>query len=420
MAKTIRFPKMFDWQKEVFSKVISEANIPNNQTYVICSPRQVGKSFLLQSILSYFAITKSTTSVFIEPTFNQARKCYRSMYKMLSRNALIKSASGSTFDIELTNGSEINFRSAMQKDSLRGLTVSGILILDEAAYIPDDIYEIIQPFTNVHKAPTIMVSTPVAKSGFFWNAFNSKDNFVYYWNRTNYDMTPMLSDDLVQRYSRLMTPSKFKTEILGQFLDGESMVFGDFKSCIYTSKLSNDKPIYGGIDFGTGAGNDSTVITLFNQNKEVTNIFATNTLEPQEQIEWIADILNQHSTLKTVLGEKNSIGAVYLSAIQKKLHHKAILQPFNTTNDSKRTIIDSLTLAFQNHDIVIPDNKDLINQLSYYTMTISPTGKPIFNNAMDSIHDDYVMSLAIAYSNFNTGSSGIFGFGKPKEYRPFG
>lgn len=412
MSKTINFPKMYSWQKEVIDKVISDSEHPNNQNYVICSPRQVGKSFLLQSILSYFVIAKPCSCVLIEPTFNQCRKVYKSMYKMLYRNSLIKSASGSTFDIELTNGSEINFRSAMQKDSLRGLTVSGILILDEAAYISDDVYEIVQPFTNVHRSPTIMVSTPVAKSGFFWNAFNDRTNNVYYWNRTNYDMTPMMPDELVSRYQRIMTPAKFKTEVLGQFLDGESMVFGDFKSCIYDKGITDTNPIYGGIDFATGSGNDSTVLTLINKSKEVTQIFSTNNLSPQEQIDWIAEILNQYPTLVQVLGEKNSIGAVYLDAIRRKLDRKAILKPFNTTNDSKRKIIDSLTLAFQNRDILIPNDKDLINQLSYYTMTISNTGKLVFNNAMDSIHDDYVMSLAIAYSNFCTAGTGTFSFGR--------
>lgn len=405
MAKTIHFPKMYPWQKEVITQVIQDSSNPDNHNYVICSPRQVGKSFLLMSIISYFTIAKQSTSVFLEPTFNQCRKVYRSMFKMLAKNNLIKSASGSTFDIELTNGSEINFRSAMQKDSLRGLTVSGVLILDEAAYIPDDVYDIVQPFTNVHKAPTIMVSTPVAKSGFFWDAFNNKDNHVYYWSRANYDMTPMLSDEQVSRYKNSMTPPKFKTEILGQFLDGESMVFGDFKSCIYSGKLTDSNPIYAGIDFATGTGNDSTVLTFFNKSKEVIRIESTNSMSPNEQIEWIANLLNEYPTLKKVLGEINSIGSVYMSSIQSKLKRKSILQEFTTTNDSKRKIIDSLTLAFQNREITIPDDKDLINQLSYYTMTISKTGKPIFNNAIDSIHDDYVMSLAIAYSCFSEGNN---------------
>lgn len=280
MSRTIQFPKMYPWQKEVITQVIQDSSNPANHNYVICSPRQVGKSYLLMSILSYFTIARISTSVFIEPTFNQCRKVYRSMYRMLEKNKLIKSASGSTFDIELTNGSEINFRSAMQKDSLRGLTVSGVLILDEAAYIPDDVFDIVQPFTNVHKSPIIMVSTPVAKSGFFWDSFNNQSNHVYYWNRMNYDMTTMLSDEQVSKYSNSMTPAKFKTEILGQFLDGESMVFGDFKSCIYTGKLQDTDPVYCGIDFATGSGNDSTVLTFLNSSHEVVRIESTNNMTP--------------------------------------------------------------------------------------------------------------------------------------------
>lgn len=408
----INFPKFFDWQLPLFNDCISIIDKPNNEVFVVCSPRQCGKNHTTQSILVYYSLAKTCTSIMIEPTFAQCRKVYRQLVKMFLRNNLIDSASGSTFDIILKNGSEINLRSAAQKESLRGLTVNGILILDECSYISTDVYEIVRPFCNVYKAPMILCSTPVAKSGFFWDEYNNTDNKIYYWNRNDYDMTNILSDEQFNRYQRTMTPQKFKTEILGEFLDAESMVFGDFSDCIYTNMLENTTPIYAGIDFSTGNGNDSTVITFFNSNKEVCYIWETNKMTPQEQIINIADLLNKYSSLKEVKAEKNSIGAVYFSSIKDKLKNKYILKEFVTTNDSKREIIENLILSFQNKSIKIPDNKTLINQLSYYTLTFSSTGKAIYNNLNDSIHDDYVMSLAIAYSCFKTSSHGSFGFVK--------
>lgn len=409
----INFPKFYAWQLPLFNDCISVINNPNNEVFVVCSPRQCGKNHTTQSILVYYSLAKVCTSIMIEPTFAQCRKVYRQLVKMFTRNNLILSASGSTFDIILKNGSEINLRSAAQKESLRGLTVNGILILDECSYISTEVYEIVRPFCNVHKAPMILCSTPVAKSGFFWDEYNNKDNKIYYWNRNDYDMTNILSNEQFNRYQKTMTPQKFKTEILGEFLDSESVVFGDFSKCIYTGMLQNNVPIYAGIDFSTGNGNDSTVVTFLNSDKEVCYIWETNKMTPQEQINHIAELLNNYPTLKEVRAEKNSIGSVYFSSIQDKLKNKYVLKEFTTTNDSKREIIENLILAFQNEDIHIPDDKTLINQLSYYTLTFSNTGKPIYNNANDDIHDDYVMSLAIAYSCFRTNSNvGSFGFAK--------
>jgi Mrp family chromosome partitioning ATPase len=53
------------------------------------------------------------------------------------------------------------------RDNLRGYTVD-FLIIDEAAFISDEIFDIVLPMTNVKQAPIVIVSTPRFRTGKFY------------------------------------------------------------------------------------------------------------------------------------------------------------------------------------------------------------------------------------------------------------
>jgi len=72
------------------------------------------------------------------------------------------------------------------------------------------------------------------------------------------------------------------------------------------------------------------------------------------------------------------------------------IQPFLTTNASKAQIIDALALAFETGKISIPNDPALIAELLAYESERLPSGL-IRYGAPDGLHDDRVMSLAIAY-----------------------
>mgnify|MGYP006398723259 FL=1 len=100
-------------------------------------------------------------SLFVSPVILQARKVFQDTVKIASR--LIKSANASVLEIEFINGSVIKFGSAQQADSLRGFTVkgSGLLVIDEALAISDDVfYQILVPTTNVFHSDIFIISTP--------------------------------------------------------------------------------------------------------------------------------------------------------------------------------------------------------------------------------------------------------------------
>ena len=133
---TITFPKLEKWQKDVFSYL----KLGGKDWYVVKSIRQCGKSVLAEILLIYSAFkTPCSVSLSVSPVVSQSRKMYEDILRIASK--LVYKSNGSTLEIIFFNGSKIIFRSAEQGDSIRGITVkgSGILVVDEAAYIQDDI-----------------------------------------------------------------------------------------------------------------------------------------------------------------------------------------------------------------------------------------------------------------------------------------
>jgi len=200
-----------------------------------------------------------------------------------------------------------------------------------------------------------------------------------------------------------MSPLRFKSEYLGEFIDENGLLFINISDCIQKEEI-NSKPLYAGIDFGGGLGNDYTVVTLMDMDGNVTRMELTNTLSPMEQVDWIAEILNSSPSLTKVLAEKNSIGQVYLSALYKKVEHKSILKSFDTTNDSKRRIIENLATAINQRHISIPNIREVVSELQYYQVEKTPSGK-ITYNGMRGHHDDAVISLALALEASKTNKS---------------
>lgn len=404
----VKLPHIEPHQKDLFDKVKLAKG--SGETFVIKSPRQCGKSWILKYILLYYALAyPGCKSALISPVGFQSRRMQREFVKALKKTKLIESSNLSDAYVVFKNGSEISFKSAEQKDNLRGLTVSGILVIDEAAFITDDVYEIVLPFCNVFRAPKLLVSTPLFKSGFFYNEFSNNDNIIFDWNRKKYDFTKFLSAEDMKRYSKKYTRQKFNTEILGEFIESFSTVFGDFKRCICNPV--DMTPVYGGLDWGAGRGKDETCLTLLNKDGQVVFRWATADDDPNTQLRQLASIINNFPTIKYIGVEINSIGNVYYSILRKLVHNTSILYTFDTTNESKRDMTEKLVLAFENRTIGIDNDPMLHSQLAGFEFKKLKRGYT-YGNDDDERHDDRVLSLMFAWFVMNLTVSFTIGFSK--------
>ncbi len=404
----IKFPHIEPHQQDLFDRIRFAKG--TGETFVVKSPRQCGKTFMIKYVLLFYALQyPGTKSILIEPVGYAARRVQRELYKNLKKSKLVESNNMTDGIMSFENGSELHFHSAEQGDALRGMTATGILILDEAAYITDAVYEICLPFTNVAKAPKLIVSTPLFREGFFYNEYSDAKNSIFDWSRDKYDFSLFLSPEDMERYRKKYTRQKFLSEIMGQFIDAMSEVFGNFRACVCTPE--DMKPVYGGLDWGAGANNDSTCLTLMNKNKQVVYKWSTADQDPVSQVASIASIINSFPSLKAVYVEKNSIGNVYLSMLRKQVNNIALIRAFDTTNERKREIIENLIVAFEQRLIGIDNDPILWAQLAGFQMKKLAHGYT-YGNDKDSTHDDRVLSLAFCYAMFDDKPSGTIGFTK--------
>lgn len=398
-TKQIVLPRLKPWQKDVYDEVAHQGG--SGRKFVLKSSRQKGKSVLANVLLLTYAFEYKSTSVVVEPVMAQSRRMYKQICDWLADAGVIKSANATLLTIEFINGSEILFKSAEMDDNLRGFTVSknGILVIDEGSFIKQSAYEILWPITEACQAPTLVISTPLFKDSEFYSLYmqGKSDEFPYVksFDWQNYDLTEMMPPDKIEYFRKTMTPLRFRSEILGEFIDDGSYVFGDFTK---NYGFSEKPPKYAGIDWATGKNekDDYSCLVLMDEDKVMTDIKYFRVIDPMDLVDRLSQIINTTPSLVSVNVEENSLGEVYRSALKRKMKRPTILKSFLTTNQSKRRIIEQLIKAFSEEDITILDDVRLKEQLQHYEIEKTPTGK-ITYNAQSGFNDDAVMALAIVY-----------------------
>lgn len=398
----VEFPKLYPWQKEVFDAVVND-----DCSSVFCTKarRQCGKSIVAITILLYFAFRNDkSVGTCVEPTIPQARLLFAQLLSAVggTESPLIKKHNETFLEVTFVNDSRIIFRSAAQGDGLRGITIKrSCLVIDEAAFIPKEIFEILYPVVDAMKCPVLMISTPQFEDGEFYEKFilgKKGDKYTKSFDWAEYDTSALLSNEKLEYYRRTMNPLRFKTEYLSEFLSDKSFVFGDFTKCYgYSSK----PPKYAGIDWASGKNEDndySCMVLMDEDGKEVATRFF-KVIDAMDLVDELAGIINATPTLVSVVVEDNSIGEIYRSALKRKLNNKGVLKSFNTSNTSKRKIIEQLIEAFHQGAITIIENQRSKEQLQHYQIEETATGKITYNSA-NGYNDDYCIALALAYDTY--------------------
>lgn len=400
--------KLYPWQLQVTNELKTHWR---GYTHVVKSKRQVGKSIMLESILLQTAINKSKScSICLSPTLEQARKVFNEVKKVVKPTKLYSKHNDLQLLIMLRNGSTIFFKSAEQKDGLRGYTVTGIYVVDEAAFISDEVFFETLAWVNVSQAPVVLCSTPKHKTGFFFKYYmlglsNEPNIFSYNWSE--FDTSALLPAEKLAEYQRNLPQSQFKTEFLGEFLDNEGGVFGDFGKII-SNEYNPNLNCYMGIDWGTGQGQDETAIAIFNSDRQMTGLYHFSDKDETATVSYIIELMKQYKPLKCQV-ETNSIGSVFYGLLDKAIKSAGLpvmLLRFTTTNESKEKLINNFQVAMQNDNVTILDNQTLRIQMDMYEMKVNQNGKRTYN-AASGYHDDCIIAMLLAFNCISTGHYSI-------------
>lgn len=409
--------KPYSHQKAVIDLIKDEKG--TGRVVVVKSSRQKGKSLLLANLLLYFSINFQKTKNFcVSPTLKQAKAIYKTIMDAIEGTVVVKNSNATDLSIRLINGSTIEFKSAEQREALRGYTAD-FLCIDECCFIPDDVFFTILPWVDAHKAPIVMTSTPFVKEGFFWKYYNfgltrKHNTRTVDWCDPKFkeDIEKILPPEKLEEYRQFLPSKQFKSEYLGEWLDDDGTVFTGFRDCVANASISPTDKLWVGIDWSNQKDNDATAVSILNQDAKQVGIWYWENLTPLGQIDKVYEVLRPYEKqIVCIEPELNSIGTPYTDLLKERLQvstrHK--VKGFNTTNKSKGEIVANLTVAFENKSIDILDDARQLRELGVYCAEYNPTTKVVTYNAPQGLHDDTVMALMFAYDAWkNNRNSGVY------------
>ena len=361
--------------------------------------RQCGKTIFAEIMMIEYLCKSKTFNAYISPTFAQGKKVFSELTQLLEGTGIIKKANASDLKIESVYGSSLKFFSMESPVSIRGNTVSGILVMDEAAFFPtelsdgsDPYYNVIFPIIKARKPKVLVISTPNGRQGMYYDlylkAYNGEKGYKEL-TASIYD-DDLITKEEIESLKRGYPPLAFQQEFEVQFLDNALTVFPNFANCFDGNFLSGRCWI--GVD-PSSVGSDNTIVSIVDVNNQVKQYKVDGTLDMK--YDKIAQIINDYHPVATYI-ENNSIGEVMANEIKKKLHFKNNFYSFTTTNESKKQYISLLSVLIANNNIHFEEeNRLLYSELSTFTFKLTKSGN-ITYAAKEGYHDDTVTSLGIA------------------------
>jgi hypothetical protein len=118
-----------------------------------------------------------------------------------------------------------------REDTVRGFAGVTLLIIDEAARVPDEILPALSPSLAVRNGRLICLSTPCGRRGFFYKLWHDHDED---WLRISVPATqvPRISSAFLAKGRRKLGEEAFAQEFLCQFRAYAGAVYPTFASCL--------------------------------------------------------------------------------------------------------------------------------------------------------------------------------------------
>jgi len=153
----------FEWQKDALN--------PLWKRLMLNCARQSGKSTIVAGIALHKAKYKSNSLILIvSPSEKQSKETMKKVEDYIALDPDLKALKlpgDSAFEKKFRNGSRIVALPGTEK-SVRGYSKPDIILIDEAARVPDETYKAMRPMlTGNEEAQIILLSTPWNMTGFF-------------------------------------------------------------------------------------------------------------------------------------------------------------------------------------------------------------------------------------------------------------
>jgi phage FluMu gp28-like protein len=349
---------------------------------VVMCGRRFGKSELSQ-ILSVTYAVKGLSVAYITPTYGLAKVFFGKLTESLE---LPKNKSD--LRIDFPNSGQIEFFTGERLDNLRGRKFH-LVIIDEASFIPDleqGWQNSIRPTLTDYKGKALFLSTPRGKNYFYSLFMKQGENDWASFKFTSYD-NPHIDPQEIDEARMQLPEVVFEQEYMANPSENSANPFGNkfITNCI--KPISNQPIVAFGIDLAKSV--DHTVIIGLDNEGNVAYF-------DRFQMDW-------HNTKENIkrlprcpiLIDSTGVGDPITEDLKRE---NIMVEGLKFTSQSKQQLMEGLATAIQQARIGFP-NGVIVNELEVFEYQFTSNG--VRYSAPSGFHDDCVMALALAWSNFS-------------------
>jgi len=275
--------QLLDWQQEVW-------NDPT-RFKVVAAGRRTGKSRLAAYLLVVNGLQAEKGHVFyVAPTQGQARDIMWNLLLDIGKE-VIKTSHVNNMQITLINDVIISLKGADRPETMRGVSLS-YLVMDEYADMKPDVWELIlRPALADYSAPALFIGTPMGRNHFYdlyRNAEIGDDPDFAAWHYTSYDNN-LIDKTEIDRAKKSMSSYAFRQEFMASFEARGSEMFKE--DWVHFDENEPDGDYYIAVDL---AGFEEMGKKNKTKNLDNTAIAVTKV---NENGWWVADIIVGRWTL---------------------------------------------------------------------------------------------------------------------------
>ena len=310
----------------------------------------------------------------------------------------------SSKELHLPGGGEIWMRTAERPDSLAGEGVKGV-VLDEFTLMQEIVWtEFVEATLLDYNGWALFIGVPKGNNwgAKLWRNCKEGPSSEWYGERSGWcahhfptSSNPRLPVERLADIKENTPSSLYQQEYEAKVIDHAGLVFKGIVECFGAERqyaaLDGHTYVFG-LDWGKK--DDFTSIAIMDvDTKELVNLVRFNDIDYPEQLKRIGQVYRLFQP-RCIIAEENALGVPLCDQLE---NDKMPIKRFNTTNKSKRIIIEALQVGFEQKHIKIFNDPDLIKELEEYECVMTKLGN-IRYSAPPGGHDDTVMSLALAWN----------------------
>ncbi len=337
-----------EWQKKV---------LKTKGNFVMRSGRQVGKSAIISVKCGEVAMqSKNKTIMVIAKVERQSQLLFQKILRYIhvkNKDIIMGGVDRPTKTrIKLTNGSIIYCLPAGDTGyGIMGFTID-LLIADEAAFIPEEVWNSVIPTLAVTKGDIWLLSTPFIKEGYYYNCFN--DPTFTSFHQSSEDCQRR-DDDFLTHKKATISKAQYAQMYLGLFVDNLKRLYSDElikKCCILERKPKEySRDFFLGVDCARMGEDESTFEILDGTHKEriiqIENIITTKTLTTDTERK-ILELEKQYDFNKIGIDDGGLGVGIFDHLLENSITKRKIVALNNASRDKDK---DKKTISLLKEDM---------------------------------------------------------------------